>query len=42
MDLDGFNDNYLNSFHDIKSNIYERDWNNFDQENFIFDCVAVD
>ena len=25
-----------------KSNIYERDWNNFDQENFIFDFVAVD
>ena len=42
MDLDGFNDNYLNSFHDIKSNIYERDWNNFDQENFILDYLAVD
>ena len=24
------------------SNIYERDWNNFDQENFIFDYLAVD
>ena len=25
-----------------KSNIYERDWNNFDQENFILDYLAVD
>ena len=25
-----------------KSNIHERDWNNFDQENFILDYLAVD
>ena len=25
-----------------KSNIYERDWNNFDQENLILDYFAVD
>ena len=25
-----------------KSNIYGRDWNNFDQENFILDYLAVD
>ena len=25
-----------------KSNIYERDWSKFDQENFILDCFSVD
>ena len=25
-----------------KSKIYERDWNNFDQGNFILDYLAVD
>ena len=26
----------------IKCNIYERDWNKLDQENFILDYLAVD
>ena len=25
-----------------KSNIYERDWSNFDQENFILDYFSID
>ena len=25
-----------------KSIIYERDWNNFDQENFVLDCLEED
>lgn len=29
--------NYLSS---SKSNIYEMDWNNFDHDNFILDCLA--
>ena len=32
---------FLNSS-PTKSNIYERDWKNFDQENFILDYLAVD
>ena len=27
---------------DNKSNIYERDWSKFDQENFILDYFSVD
>ena len=30
------------NFSPPKSNIYERDWNNFDQENFILDYLTVD
>ena len=25
-----------------KSDIYERDWSKFDQENFILDCFSLD